>query len=123
MRSTSQLHLILITQKHFSIWQIFIYKRLTSSEAEINYNLALKISPNFTHASQNLGATLLKKMGRKADAANIYRSALEHSPNDTAVLLSLGGVYADMGELLQSTKCYEQIQKNNSDHANLLLDG
>ncbi len=85
------------------------------SEAETNYNLALKISPNFTQASQNLGATLLK-MGRKADAVNIYLSALEYSPNDTAVLLSLGGVYKEMGELIQSTKCYEKIRKNNSDH-------
>jgi tetratricopeptide (TPR) repeat protein len=84
-------------------------------EAEINYKHALRINPNFTQASQNLGATLIK-MKRKADAADIYMAALEFSPLNDAVLLSLGGVFKDMGELQKSINCYEKIRKNKNDH-------
>ena len=85
------------------------------SKAEINYRNALKINPNFTQASQNLGATLIK-MKRNADAAKVYMAALEFSPHNDAVLLSLGGVFKDMGKLQKAINCYEKIRKNKNDH-------
>jgi predicted CXXCH cytochrome family protein len=68
---------------------VFYARRGRSSEAELEYKAALRLSPQFTGASINL-ADLYRQTGREADGEQVLRNAINVVPTDGGLHHALG---------------------------------
>lgn len=85
-------------------------------EAILNYQHALRLTPNLLEAYQNLGHachTLL----RLDEAMDSYRRALEINPDHAEIHNNLGNVLKEQGELDQAIQHYEQALRIKPQYA------
>ncbi|MGG6268798.1 tetratricopeptide repeat protein [Leptolyngbya sp. AN03gr2] len=94
--------------------------------AQVLYQQALKIDPNFAIVHCNLGATL-KAMGQFTQAIDHYRNAIELDPNYAEAYQNLGVVLLKIGQVPESLKAFRKAielhQQNNSPEAERLQQG
>jgi Flp pilus assembly protein TadD len=67
----------------------FYARRRLASEAEVEYRVALHLSPQFAPAAVNL-ADLYREVGRDGDGEQVLRAAIEASPRDAGLHHALG---------------------------------
>jgi predicted CXXCH cytochrome family protein len=67
----------------------FFAKRGRASDAEVEYEAALRLSPQYVPAAVNL-ADLYRALGREADGETVLRTALVASPKDAGLHYALG---------------------------------
>ncbi|MBE9010049.1 tetratricopeptide repeat protein [Pseudanabaenaceae cyanobacterium LEGE 13415] len=94
--------------------------------AQVLYQQALKIDPNFAIAHCNLGATL-KAMGQFTQAIEHYKQAISLNPNYAEAYQNLGVILLKMGQVPESLEAFrtaiELHQQNNSSEAERLQQG
>ncbi|GAP95488.1 tetratricopeptide repeat protein [Leptolyngbya sp. NIES-2104] len=94
--------------------------------AQVLYQQALKIDPNFAIAHCNLGATL-KAMGQFTTAIEHYKSAIALNPNYAEAYQNLGVVLLRLGQVPESLEAFktaiELHQQQNPTEAQRLQQG
>lgn len=79
-----------------------LYKQGKLEEAVKQYQIAIKLRPDFIEAYNNLGNVLLE-MGRVEESATQYRTALKLRPDITDIRINLANLYLSMGQLDEAT--------------------
>lgn len=94
--------------------------------AQILYQQALKIDPNFAIAHCNLGATL-KAMGQFTSAIEHYKSAIALNPNYAEAYQNLGVVLLKLGQVPESLEAFRTAialhQQQNPSEAQRIQQG
>lgn len=94
--------------------------------AQILFQQALKIDPNFAIAHCNLGATL-KAMGQFSAAIEHYNQAIAFNPNYAEAYQNLGVVLLKVGQLPESLQAFRTAialhEQQNSPEAERLQQG
>lgn len=94
--------------------------------AQILFQQALKIDPNFAIAHCNLGATL-KAMGQFSSAIAHYNQAIALNPNYAEAYQNLGVVLLKLGQVPESVAAFQTAielhQQQNSPEAERLQQG
>lgn len=84
--------------------------------AEGLFIAAIKMSPNAPEAYQGLGETYLAK-GSLTEARETYRFLLKLTPDDDAIMVKLGDIAEQEGDLDEAIGCYQQAVVVNEGHS------
>ncbi|GAA5914406.1 hypothetical protein JCM6882_008223 [Rhodosporidiobolus microsporus] len=76
------------------------------------YQTGLKLDPRHPHLYTNLGS-LLKDMGKLAEAVEMYKSAVQFNPTFDVALANLANAVKDTGQIQESIPYYRQAVKLN----------
>jgi len=86
------------------------------SEAERAYKKAIKISPEFSEAYNNLGNVLMDK-SRPREAADAYRRALKHLSDHPMLLNNLGNALQALGDNEKAVEWFHKALQQDSNYA------
>lgn len=89
----------------------FLNQHDKTTEAEAQYDEALKLDPNNALALNNLGYSLVDRGVRLEEALKMIQRAVDASPNNGAFVDSLGWAYFKLGKLDEAEKYLTQAAR------------
>ncbi|MBM4028118.1 MAG: tetratricopeptide repeat protein, partial [Planctomycetes bacterium] len=92
------------------------YERLGREDAQAQFERALQLQPDFTHAHFNLARILMQK-GRNADAVAALQRTIAIDPNHVGALNMLGTVLGRQQQFAAATSCLERAVRLDPNHA------
>lgn len=108
----------------FILWQLngVANKGLgRTAEAEAGFRKALKLSPDYADAHNNLG-NVLREQGKAADAMASYRRALAIKPDHADALSNLGQVLTEQGDPAEAVVCLRRALDIRPDFAEAAIN-
>lgn len=93
-----------------------------TSQAVGFMEVALEEDPTFTDAAYTLGQIYQQRMGDPESAANNYRRALDHDPDNPRFAYRLGSALAEMGDHDQAISYFNQAISHDPDYARAWYD-
>jgi Flp pilus assembly protein TadD/lysophospholipase L1-like esterase len=92
------------------------YERLGRDEAQAQFERAIQLQPDFTHAHFNLARILMQK-GRDAEAVVELERTLQIDPNHVGALNMLGTALGRQQKFAEATSCLERAIRLDPNHA------
>lgn len=92
------------------------YERLNREDAQEQFERAIQLMPDFTHAHFNLARTLMRK-GRDIEAINELQQTIQIDPNHVGALNMLGMALGKRKKFTEAQSHLERAVRLDPDHA------
>lgn len=92
------------------------YERMGSEEAQSQFEKAVQLNPDFTHAHFNLARILMQK-GRDAEAMAELQRTIQIDPNHVGALNMLGTALGRQQQFAEAATCLERALRIDPNHA------